>query len=189
MIAHPIEKAKIPNIAAVRQLNFRRSHSVTHSLFNDPNSFNFIFIALQEPPINPHTNLPNEQKGWYLISYHPPQTTEDHRPRSCIHVNTSQNPAIQPIHSKSRDLSACSVKLKGLEILLINIYNQPRTFLGFDAMDTMLRLLPTSILLLPTIVVADSNLHSLIWNPEAYTHQNPEADSLFETMTKWDLYL
>lgn len=170
MIAHPLDKAKLPNTAAVLQLNCRRSHHVTYSLFNDPHSFNFLFIALHEPPVNSHTNLPAEQKGWYLICHQPLLLTEDHRPRACIYVNTSRNPAIQPIHSKSRDLAACTVKLQGLEVLLMNAYNQPRMFLGFEAMELMLRQLPNPILLLPTIVVTDSNLHSPIWNPESYAH-------------------
>lgn len=187
MLGQTIKKSKMQDTAAVLQLNCRRSHNVMYSLFNDPNSFNFLFIALHEPPVNPHTNLPAEQKGWHLVSHRPPQSTEEHRPRTCIYVNISRSPAIQPIHCKSRDLSACSVKLRGLEVLLISVYNQPRTFLGFEAMELMLRNLPTSILLLPTILVTDSNLHSPIWNPETYAHHDAAADSLVELLTKWDL--
>lgn len=47
MIAHPTNTAKLPDTAAVLQLNCRRSHNVTSSLFNDPNVFNFLFVALQ----------------------------------------------------------------------------------------------------------------------------------------------
>lgn len=189
MISQPIDTAKLPNTAAVLQLNCRRSHQVTYSLFNDPNSFNFLIIALHEPPVNAHTNLPSKQKGWSLINYPPSNTAESSRPRSCIYVNMSLSPAIQPIHSSSRDLSACTVTLRGLELFIINIYNQPTTFLGFDAMDSMLRKMPTSILLLPTIVVTDSNLHSPIWNPESYAVHDAAADALVEVMMKWDLYL
>lgn len=56
-------------------------------------------------------------------------------------------------------------------------------------MESLLRLLPTSILLLPTIITTDSNLHSADWNPDVYTHHNPDADRLLEVMTNWDLHL
>lgn len=189
MLAQPLETAKLPNTAAVIQLNCRRSHQVTYSLFNDTHSSNFLFIALHEPPVNAHTNLPSEHKGWSLITSYPSDTTESSRPRSCIYVNKNSNPAIQPIHTTSRDLSACTVKVQGLEIFLINVYNQPKTFLGFDAMEAMLRTMPTSILLLPTIIVTDSNLHSPIWNPGTYAAHDAAADTLVELMTRWDLYL
>lgn len=185
----PSDAASLPNTAAVLQLNCRRSHNVTYSLFNDPNNFNFLIISIQEPPVNAHTNLPSMHKGWHLVTSQPVDTQESSRPRSCIYINTRSNPIIQPIHSSSRDLAACTVQIKGLELLVINVYNQPATFLGFEAMDSLLRLLPSPILLLPTLITTDSNLHSAVWNPTTYTHHDPNADRLIEVMTDWSLYL
>lgn len=71
----------------------------------------------------------------------------------------------------------------------MNVYNQPSTFLGFQAMESLLRHLPSSVLLLPTIVVTDSNLHSPIWNPGTYSVHDPDADQLIELMTDWGLFL
>lgn len=56
-------------------------------------------------------------------------------------------------------------------------------------MDTALRHLPTSLLLHPTIVVTDSNLHSALWNPATYHSQDAAADSLMEMMLHWNLHL
>lgn len=56
-------------------------------------------------------------------------------------------------------------------------------------MDNTLRSLPNSILHLPTVIVTDSNLHSTLWNPEAYQTHDAAADALVEAMTKWSLYL
>lgn len=74
-------------------------------------------------------------------------------------------------------------------ILVINIYNPPATFLGFDALESLLRTLPISLLNLPTVLVTDSNLHSSLWNPTAYPVHDPAADTLVETMLRWNLFL
>lgn len=71
MIAHPTQSSSIPGSAAILQLNCRRSPAVLNSLFNDPNTTNFLLLALQEPPVNSHTNMPSENGGWHLISSQP----------------------------------------------------------------------------------------------------------------------
>lgn len=63
MMAQPPEALKIPDTTAILQLNCQRSHHVSNSLFNDTNIRNFLFIAIQEPPINPHTHKPPEHSG------------------------------------------------------------------------------------------------------------------------------
>lgn len=63
-------------------------------------------------------------------------------------------------------------------MLLINVYNHPGTFKGFEALEVMLRTLLTSILLLSTILVTDSNLHSALWNPITYHTHDAAADTL-----------
>lgn len=143
MIDHLIEKTQLPDTAALLQLNCRRSPTVIYSLFNDPHIFNFLFVALQEPPVNPHTNLPSAHKGWNLVVPQPTNVLESSRPRSCLYINTKSNPEIQPIHSPSRDIAACTVRIQSTELLVINVYNQPSTFLGFEAMVSTLRNLPT----------------------------------------------
>lgn len=54
---------------------------------------------------------------------------------------------------------ACTVKVQDAEVLIFNIYNQPQTFLGFEALETSLRHLLIHILQLLTIVMTNSNLH------------------------------
>lgn len=189
MSAQQIDALKIPDSAAILQLNFRRSPSIINSLFNDENITNFLFLALQEPPVNPHTNTPSEQSGWYLVVSRPQDLTERSRPRSCLYVNSNLNADIRPITSVSRDVASCVIKLHDLHLLLVNVYNQPRTFDGFDAMDNTLKSLPLSVLHLPTVIVTDSNLHSPLWNPTGYPTHDASADALVESMTKWDLYL
>lgn len=80
MIAQPSNQASIPNTAAVLQLNCRRSHNVTYSLFNDPKTFDFLILSLQEPPVNTHTNLPSTHVGWHLVLSHPAGIQESTRP-------------------------------------------------------------------------------------------------------------
>lgn len=89
----------------------------------------------------------------------------------------------------SRDVSACTVEVQKETIFIINVYNQPTTFMGFEAMETLLRNTPTSILLLPTILVTDSNLHSSQWNPTTYQVHDAAADRLVEVMLRWNFYL
>lgn len=189
MMAQPPAALKIPNTTAILQLNCRRSHSTLNSLFNDTNVSNFIFIAVQEPPINSHTSKPPEHSGWYLIVTQPPDNTEPSRPRLCLYVNSALDADVRPITSASRDVSACVVKIQDLDLLLVNVYNQPRTFKGFEAMGRLLLSLPHSTLRLPTVIVTDSNLHSTLWNPERYTTHDLAANNLVEEMTKWDLFL
>lgn len=189
MIAQPLTVLKTPGTAAVLQLNCRFSHSVTNSLFNDNNTANFLCIALQEPPIKPHSNTPSAHSGWNLIATHPLDNTEASRPRSCIYVNTGLGADIRPITCKSRDVSACTIKIEGAHILFVNVYNPPKTFDGFDAMDHMMRSLPPTILQLPTILMTDANLHSTLWNPDSYDIHDATADTLVEAMTSWDLNL
>lgn len=184
-----IAALQIPDTAATLQLNCRRSPSVLNSLFNDVNIANFLILAIQEPAVNHHTNRPPDQSGWHLIVTQPPDTSKSSRPRSCIYLNSTLNVNIQPITSASRDIAACVIQVDDLHMLLVNVYNQPRTFNGFEAMDTTLRTLPTSIICLPTIIVADPNLHSTLWNPDAYTVHDASADALVEAMAKWNLYL
>lgn len=189
MLGQPIKTTKVLGTAAILQLNCRGSHLISSSLFNDENSANFLFITLQEPPKNTRTNRPAEQSGWHLVTYQPPNTLEESRPRSCIYVNKRPNLAIQPIDCKSRDVLACTIKINTFEMLLVNVYNQPATFKGFEDANLMLKTLPTSILLFPTVLVTDSNLHSPLWNPATYHNQDSTADRLVEVMTQWDLHL
>lgn len=189
MKAHSTDTAKIPNTAAVLQLNCRWSHNVTYSLFNNTDGFNFLFVALQEPPINPPINLPSSHAGWHLVVCQLPDIQGSSRPRSCLYIDTRSSPEIQPIHHPSRDVSACTVKIKTTEMLVINVYSQPLTFAGFQAMELILRQICTPILLLPTIVVTDANLHSHIWNPETYQTHGADADKLVDIMTNWNLHL
>lgn len=162
MLVHPIQSTQVPNTVAVLQLNCRRSPNILLSLFKDENIANFLFIILQEPPVNPHTNCPKEQQGWHLISHQPANRLEESRPRSCIYINRQFNPTIQPIDTQSRDVSACTVQLNKFEMLPVNVYNQPGTFKGFTDMETTLRSIHNPILLLPTVLVTDSNLHSAL---------------------------
>lgn len=189
MLAHPHKVIKIPYSAAILELNSRRAPSVMNSFINNQNSTNFLFLAIQEPPINARTNAPFGHSGWHLIVTTPPDLLEASRPRSCIYVNTQADAIIQPINSSLRDVSACTAKVHDIEIFLINVYNQLATLDGFEALDRTLIALPLPILHLPTIVVTDSNSHSPIWNPDTYHKQDVSADSLIETMTKWNLYL
>lgn len=183
-MAQPPEALKIPNTTAVLQLNCRRSHSVINLLFNDPDITNFLFISVQEPPVNSHTNKPPEQSGWHLIIHHPLDNSEPSRPRSCIYVSSTLEADVRPITSLSRDVSACVVKIQDLELLLLDVYNQPRTFEGFEAMDRLLRTLPPPVLRLPAIITTDSDLNSSLWNPDRYTTHDAAADALVKAMTK-----
>lgn len=80
MMEHLINTSMMPNSAAVLQLNCQKSPSVTLSLFNDPHTANFLILALQEPPVNHHTNLPAEHSGWRLVTHQPNALSEDSRP-------------------------------------------------------------------------------------------------------------
>lgn len=86
-------------------------------------------------------------------------------------------------------MTAFVFKKDNLHMLIVNVYNQPRTFDGIEAMGATLRTLPPSILHLSTVVVTDSNIHSTIWNLDDYPTHDTTDDDLVEAMTKWNLYL
>ena len=189
MSEHLRQLINLPETASILQLNCRRSETTIQSLFNTELTNSFSILCLQEPHVSRLDYLPAHHQNWILISPQPASRQEADRPRACIYINKRLNATINPLISGSRDVAACTITINGVKVLLTNVYNQPSTFLGFDAMDSMLRKMPTSILLLPTIVVTDSNLHSPIWNPESYAVHDAAADALVEVMMKWDLYL
>lgn len=79
--------------------------------------------------------------------------------------------------------------MQDIETLLLNIYNQTQTFLGFEALEHCLGNLPFYILQLPTIGVTDFNMHSSLWNPQTYHTHDADSDRLVDAMTRGDLYL
>lgn len=70
-----------------------------------------------------------------------------------------------------------------------DLYNQPTTYLGFDAFGNMLKPLPPDRQLLPMLCTTDSNLHSPLWNPYHSTTNDKYADRLIEMMLEWGLNL
>lgn len=121
MSTQTIDTLKIPDTVAILQLNCRRSPSILNLLINDENIANFLFLALQEPPINSYTHGPPEQSGWHLVVNRPPTNSEDTRPRSCLYINSNHSVDIQPITSTSRDISACVIKKDDLHMLIVNV--------------------------------------------------------------------
>lgn len=104
-------------------------------------------------------------------------------------MNAGLGANIRPIAGTSRDVSACSAILDDLHLLLFNVYNPPKSYAGFEAMDTLMRSLPLSVLSLPTIIVNDANIHSCLWNPGTYGVHDASSDVLVEDMTQWDMTL
>lgn len=136
MIAHPIRTSKSPDLLAIFQLNFCQSPLVVYSLFNHPSIANVLILAIKEPLMNSHNNLRNENSGWHLIIHQPKDLPVNSRPRLCLYIKSRRHLGVQPINNTSKDfsactVSACTVKVKNETILIINIYNQPKTFLGF----------------------------------------------------------
>lgn len=74
-------------------------------------------------------------------------------------------------------------------LFILNVYNQPKTLLGFEALEQLLQGLTSPILLLPTILVTDANLHSPLWNPLEYRTHDAATNAMVETMQRWSLYL
>lgn len=139
MTSHPIETAKPPGTQVVLERKYPRSHKVSYSLLNDPKIFNFISVSLQDTTVNTHTNLTSNHSGWNLLMCQLIANLKSSRSRSCLYVNKKNDTVIQPIHSPSRDLLTCIVKLESFKMLLINVYNQPKIFFfGLETIDLML---------------------------------------------------
>lgn len=175
--------------AAILQLNCHRSPHVMHSLFNHHLTNNFSIIALQEPSINKIDYLPPNQSNWILISPTPSTRNEAGRPRACLYVRKDLRAALNPITSPSRDIAACTITINQATLLICNVYNAPKDFSGFTMWNSLMTSLPLTLQLLPTIVVADANLHSPLWNPTHIDTNDKDAEELLDLMTKWSLRL
>lgn len=190
MIKSDLQKQlTLQDTSAILQLNCHHSQDVFDSLFSSDLTNLYSVLLLQEPHVNRKDFLPQNQNSWTLISPTPAALNEKSRPCVCIYIRKDLNAVINPIHSESRDIVACEITIKKLTFLILNVYNEPRTFLGFEAFERLMSTVPLTSLLLPIICTTDSNLHSAIWNPDHSTTQDKAADSLVELMTKWSLSL
>lgn len=129
--SHISDIISLPDNSSILQLNSRRSQPVIQALFNEPLSHSFIAICIQEPYVNPFTKIPPSHKGWTLVVPDVPEPSEASRPRVCIYVNNQFSPLLTPVTSNSRDVAICRIRTAKVDVVAINVYNQPGTFDGF----------------------------------------------------------
>lgn len=183
------ETLSMNHFAGVLQLNCKHSKYVTHSLFNSDLTSLFTIISLQEPYVNPIDNLPLNFTNWTLVCPAPPTLSEGDRPRACLYIRRDLDPIINPIHSPSQNLAACTVSLRDYTILVASVYNPQTTLDGFEAFTKMLQTSPLTTQLLSTLCTTDANLHSPLWNPSHSKTHDKDADTLLDMLTDWGLIL
>lgn len=163
--------------------------TVIHGLLNDPQTFLFHFLLIQEPYIFPASSRLISNSGWVPILPYVPDSTSDLSPedttiKSLIYVNKHiPSTLLTPVNMLSNCISAVSYSLQTHKFLLISAYAPPKQTQKLKELYDLLRIHPSTASK-HHIVRMDSNLHHPLWNPTTYKHKHCEADDLIDRMSE-----
>jgi hypothetical protein len=177
--------------ASILQYNCRKSPTVWHTLLNDEEVARFPLLLLQEPAINPHSDLPFHHPRWIALHSPPPPYPEGmefkHRPkiRSVIMIHsTLGSSSFTHVSTSNPDLSIIKLKLGPKELTLVNIYNPPSTHATLPPLLAYLQDPQQVDLGSPIVVAGDFNLHSSQWNPQGYTEEDADSSDTMEDLSE-----
>ena len=166
--------------------NCQKSHTVLHSLLNNPLASSFTILALQEPPIIRATGLIRQNYPQWdlqapkLLPSHtiPPNTP----PRTCFFINKNHAKSLSQvtvIPLTTTDLTLLSFQyMKGPTNYILNVYNPPQSFSSIPLIKPILRATQNH----PTHIMGDFNCHHPLWNNSNRTNlPEPAANSLVDT--------
>src|SRR5579859_3239284 len=159
-----------------------------YSILNDTATKNFAILLIQEQYQQKYTNSPPIHHSWTLIE---PTTKTDTPPRSAIYINNKKLPptSYEHIPINHPDITAISITPKPplqKPTFIINIYNSHN-----QTLPAALHMHLTRDVCLQdygaVIIAGDFNLHHPLWNPQGYLIQEPEAETLIDTMMEANL--
>ena len=168
--------------------NCQKSHTVLHSLLNNPLTSSITILALQEPPIIRATGLIRQNYPQWDLKI--PQLTPTHTvspnipPRTCFFINKNvakllSHVTIIPL--ATTDLTLLSLQyMNGPTTYFLNVYNPPQSFSSIPFIQPILRSTQNH----PTHILGDFNCHHPLWNNANRTHP-PEsvANKLVDILT------
>ena len=165
----------IANIQIV-SYNCQKSHTVLHSLLNNPLASSITIFALQEPPIIRATGLIRQNyPQWDLKA---PQLitntfSPNIPPRTCFFINKNAAKLLSHvtiIPLATTDLTLLSLQYSnGPTTYFLNVYNPPQSFSSIPLIQPIL----TATRNHPTHILGDFNCHHPLWN-NANRKQPPE---------------
>lgn len=163
---------------SILHFNCQNSVQITHEALT---LTQFSLLALQEPWFNSHSLVFPHHNAWHRITAYDylPSAWSD-RPRVCIYLTKLIPTANFSILPSSTDIIlAIDIREQNsnqAKIRVVSWYNPPNSLRGFMTLKHWLsKNLDRRI---PTILVSDSNLHHLIWNPPGYLITDPLAKKL-----------
>ena len=168
--------------------NCQKSHTVLHSLLNNPLASSFTILALQEPPIIRATGLIRQNyPQWDLQA---PKLLPSHTitpntpPRTCFFINKNHAKSLSQvtvIPLTTTDLTLLSFQyMKGPTNYILNVYNPPQSFSSIPLIKPILRATQNH----PTHIMGDFNCHHPLWNNSNRTNlPEPAANRLVDMLT------
>ena len=168
----------------ILQYNVAKKREIMDSILNDKDTQEYALLLLQEPCRTYKQTIPLLHHSWTALE--PTHLTEN-PPRAAIYVNNKKIPptSIEQISIPHPDVLAISLPTQPPfhnPTLIIIVFNDHRTHSPTEQLRTIL-LRHLRIKDYDVVVVArDFNLHHALWNPPGYTAQDPQAQTLIETM-------
>ena len=173
----------------IMQYNVAKKREVMDSILNDKDTQKYSLFLLQEPCRTYKQKIPLLHQSWTAIE--PTHLTET-PPRVAIYFNNKKiSPSsIEQIAIPHPDIIAVSLppQLPFLKpTLIVNLYNDTHTY---SAMEQLRHILFRHLKIEDyevILVAGDFNLHHALWNRVGYTAQEPQAQTLVETMMEANL--
>src|SRR5579859_1214810 len=174
----------------ILQYNVAKKREIMDSILNDEDTKGHALLLLQEPCRAYKQKSLLLHHSWTALE--PTHPMENRPPRAAIYFNNNKIPpaSIEQIPIPHPDILAISITSQPpfvKPILIVNLYNEARTYSTTNELRAIL-LQHLKITNYDIVLVAgDFNLHHALWNPPGYTPQEPEAQTLVETMMEANL--
>lgn len=170
----------LPSDFSIMHFNCQNSIQITHEALT---MTHFTLLALQEPWFNTHSLSFPYHDAWHRLTaydYNPSAWSD--RPRVCFYLSKNIPTANFSILPSSSDIILaldlrCSFSDQ-VRLRIITWYNPPGTMRGFLTLKHWMYNHHKRHI--PTILVADTNLHHHIWNPPGYNITDPMAKRLLQ---------
>lgn len=144
----------------ITQQNWKHCISIAQTPINTLNPNDWDLVLLQEPYIYPNTHLTMASRNWVTM-YPTPGNGDTNIPKSVILVSDRLNlESYQQITIPSIHVTGLRIHVQNMSILVLNVYNPPKTDLAINALrEWLARQQPTDYM----IWAGDFNKHDALW--------------------------